>query len=319
MKSFIALWAAMLVFCAAPLNAQEVAADRAVPAGAVEEGPAVLLPVNVYDGFSFEEPGARYIRIGAMLFGPAFVMVWGVTEWGWFSGHGFMYEPSDVYGADSLNGLSDKFGHMHATYIVKRMANFIFSATGSSRTRANVESAIYAESIQLMLEIGDGFSSAHGFDIYDVVFNTMGVGFAMVLDQFPVLDRMFALQWEYIPTKRLRRNIAQGNTDLDFFTDYSGQKYLFTTKLGGIPHLSLTPLRYVNVDLGYYAKGYYNDYYKYSTKNVYVGISVNYSIAFGDVLPTGYASSTLQSVFNYIHPPWDIEAKTWELSKIEND
>jgi len=280
---------------------------------------AVILPVNLYDTFAFSPGATPWVRPTMYLLGPVFVTVWGFAEWGYGSSDKIRWKQSRFTGANALNGASDKFGHAWSAYFIKREATFLYRATGSSRLRANIEGALYSEAIMTLLELGDGFSTAQGFDFTDFIFNNIGIVSGLVLDQFPVLDRMFALQWEYIPTKRYRRNIENGKyASADFFTDYSGQKFIFATKLAGIPYLSQTCLRYVNIDLGYFSKGYYNDYYKHNTRNFYLGFSANFSIVFGELLPKGYTSSTLQTAFNYIYVPLDIEAKTWELSKTRN-
>ncbi|TAL36580.1 MAG: DUF2279 domain-containing protein [Spirochaetes bacterium] len=281
--------------------------------------PTVLTPINLYDTFTFDEKNQTTVRTSMYIFGPAFVTVWGLVEWGWFSGHSFKVHPTDVWGADALDGGSDKLGHMFGAYTAKRAATFLFRASGDSRLKANLMGAAYAEVVTLILEFGDGLSTAYGFDPWDVVGNNVGILAGFLLDQFPVLDRMFALQCEWIPSKKFRKNFEPFTQNSDVFTDYSGQKILLATKLGGIPYLSRTPLRYLNVDLGYYARGYYNNYYKSNTQNLYLGLSVNYSIAFGDLLPTGYTSSTFQSIFNYYHVPLTLEAKKWELVRVPNN
>ncbi|HDP80521.1 MAG TPA: DUF2279 domain-containing protein [Spirochaetes bacterium] len=316
-KTFIALIIALLAVN--PLAAQETPAIEEIRAQPAAEKPSVVLPVNLYDTFQWNEKYHYGIRAWMYAFGPGFVAALGILEWNWFDKNAYNYNPSRVCGADALNGMADKMGHLYATYTVKRLSTFLYRATGSSPFRANVEGTVYASALQFLMEVGDGFSSAQGFDIYDVVFNQIGAGVGFVLDAVPALDRMFALQWEYIPTRRMRKNLSNLDSTGDPFTDYSGMKFLFVTKLGGVPYLSRTPLRYVNLDFGYYARGYYNKYYDYSTRNLYAGISVNYSIVFGDILPTGYTSSTLQSFFNYIHPPFDLEVKEWELSKVPRE
>ncbi len=321
MKRILTLALVALFSLNLALSAQEAPAEDPQPPveqpASVSDSPTVRLPVNLYDTFSFDESKWPYIRTGIYMFGPGFVTVWGLVEWGWFDGTSFLYKPSKVWGAHALNGASDKFGHLYGTYAVKRLSTFFFRSTGSSPMRANIEGGIYASSVQLIMEIGDGFSSAQGFDINDVIFNTIGAGIGMLLDGFPVLDRIFALQWEYVPTKKFRKSFEK-NGGGDFFTDYSGQKYLLVTKLGGIPYLSLTPLRYINLDFGYYSRGFYNSYFDRDTRNIYIGMSINYTIAFGDILPTGYASSTLQSFFNHYHPPFDLEIRDWELTSAKN-
>ncbi|MCU0822386.1 MAG: hypothetical protein MUC95_07935, partial [Spirochaetes bacterium] len=148
-------------------------------------------------------------------------------------------------------------------------------------------------------------SPDYGFDPYDFMFNQFGILFGMLLDWSPFLDGLFTLKWEYYPSKAMKKEFSRDH--FDFATDYSGSKYILTTKLGGIPYLSQTPLRYMDVDVGYYTRGYRDSKYYPSRKRVvYLGLSMNFTFAFGDLLPAGYASSTMQTFFNYYHAPWDL-------------
>jgi len=319
MKKIISLTIIAVFIITGSLQAQESPDQDGTPETSIFTE-HVDVPVNLYDTYTFDRGKWPYIRAGMWLMGPVFIGAWGVAEWGWFKDNStFMYEPSDISGADSLDGVSDKFGHMYATYAFKRLATFGFRSTGSSSLRANIEGAIYADLIMFIMEIGDGYSTAYGFDIYDFYFNNLGVLIGVILDASPTLDRMFALQWEYVPTRRMRRGIKDHDPTADPFTDYSGQKVILATKLAGIPYLSETPFRYVNIDLGYYARGYYNNDFEYNTRNIYAGISLNFSIFLGDILPTGYTSSTAQTIFNHYHVPYDIEVKDWELTRMKND
>jgi hypothetical protein len=285
---------------------------------AATEYQTVKLTENLYDTFIFDESSRSPVRIGTYIFGPVFVTVWGLVEWGYFSGYEFKVAPSDPWGARALDGTSDKFGHAFGAYATKRLATFLFRSTGDSRLKANLMGAAYSEMVTLLLEVGDGLSTRYGFDPWDVVGNNTGILLGLLLDQFPVLDRMFALQIEWVPTKTFRRKFEPFTENSDIFTDYSGQKMILATKLGGIPYVSRTPLRYVNLDLGYLSRGYGNNEWSHDTREVYMGLSVNFSIAFGDLLPKGYISSTMQTVFNYYHVPFDLEAKKWQLSSVDH-
>jgi hypothetical protein len=288
---------------------------------AATEYQAVVLPINLFDTFSFDESNHTPIRTSMYIFGPVFITVWGVVEWGYFSGYTFRIVPYSPWGEHALDGGSDKIGHSYGAYVVKRASTFLFHSTGDSRLKANLLGAAYSELIMTLLEVGDGLSTRYGFDPWDFAGNNVGILIGFLLDQFPVLDRMFAFQMEWVPTKTFRNNFEPFTSKSDIFTDYSGQKAILATKLGGIPYVSKTPLRYVNIDLGYFSRGYDapNRAYKNDTRNVYVGLSVNYSIAFGDLLPKGYTSSTLQTVFNYYHVPFDLEAKQWYLSSVPHE
>ncbi len=274
----------------------------------------VILPVNFYDTFTFDEDKRPYMRVFTYASGPVFFLLYGAGLWNWFEDMHFHMKPETPKGTHSINGTADKYGHAWGNYMGKRLFTFLFRATGSSRNRANIEGAILMSITSLGGEMGDGISPHYGFDPYDVMFNEIGVVLAMILDYSPLLDRIFAPKWEYWPSSYQRKRFSNPE-HWDIATDYSDQKFILATKLAGIPYLSLTPLRYFNIDVGYYTRGYRPAViYNSRTRNVFLGISANFTIGFGDLLPAGYASSAVQTFFNYYHPPCDLEVKKWVLS-----
>lgn len=278
-----------------------------------DENSPVRVPLNLYDTFRFDEKYSPYIRNGLYVLGPLFMGIYGFSTWGWNSREEFTVRPMTHEGVHAVDGAADKYGHLWGNFAMKRLATFIFRTTGSSWHAANIEGAILTEIVTLGGEIGDGFGKNYGFDPYDALFNNIGILIAMILDTSPVLDRMFTMQWEYVPTREMREKF--GSDHHDVFTDYSGAKVFFVTKFAGIPYVSLTPLRYINFDIGYYARGYNpSKYFSSRTRNIQIGFSINLSIAFGDILPAGYTSSSIQSLFNYYHQPWDWETTTVVLS-----
>lgn len=287
--------------------------ERKSESTAKDEDTPVRLPLNLYDSFTFDEEYSPYIRNGLYVLGPLFMGIYGFSTWGWNQRENFTVRPMTHEGAHAVDGAADKYGHLWGNFAMKRIATFIFRSTGSTWHAANIEGAILTEIVTFGGEIGDGFGKNYGFDPYDVFFNNIGILIAMILDSSPVLDRMFTMQWEYIPTREMREKFDSHHHDV--FTDYSGAKVFFVTKLAGIPYVSLTPLRYVNFDIGYYSRGYNpSKYFSSRTRNIHIGFSINFSIAFGDILPSGYTSSSVQSLFNYYHLPWDLEASTIVLS-----
>lgn len=296
------------------LISQAVTQEIAEPvsgSGVIEN--SVRLPLNLFDTFRFNEKYSPYIRKGLYILGPVFMGIYGFSTWGWNSREEFTVRPMSHAGVHAVDGAADKYGHLWGNFAMKRLATFIFRAAGTPWHAANIEGAILTEIVTLSGEIGDGFGKNYGFDPYDALFNNIGIVIAMILDVSPVLDRMFTMQWEYVPTREMREKF--GSDHHDVFTDYSGAKVFFVTKFAGIPYISLTPLRYINFDIGYYARGYNpSKYFSSRTRNIQIGFSINLSIAFGDILPAGYTSSSIQSLFNYYHQPLDWETHTTVLS-----
>jgi len=311
MKFSIICFSALFLFASVNLHAEDVSTGE-------ETGyrDAIDLPVNLYDNFTFSEEMSPYMRIATWISGPAVMTAYGLFLWDWGRQMNFSMQPETYKGSHAVNGAADKYGHSYVNYAGQRLFAFLFRASGSSRRRANIEGALLMEISSLLCEVGDGFSPHYGADPYDILFNQYGILLGMILNHFPLLDGIFTFQWQYFPSNRIRKNPTR--TDRwDISTDYNDSKYILVTKLGGIPYLSLTPLRYVNIDFGYYTRGYrHSDEYPSRTRNIFIGLSFNFTIGFGDLLPVGYLSSALQSVFNYYHPPLGWEAKKWVISDV---
>ncbi|MBN2401343.1 MAG: DUF2279 domain-containing protein [Spirochaetes bacterium] len=310
MKKFLTIIILILLFTSHIASQESLTGNT----DQMPEKETVRLPENLYDSFQFDPGTAPYVRYGLYAFGPLFMIGYGLGTWGWNSTN-FNFKTEKPFGTYAINAGVDKLGHLYGNYAMKRLTTFMFKASGSSLNKANLEGALLTAIITTAGEIGDGFGPNYGFDVYDLLANQVGILVGFILDYSPFLDRIFTLRWEYFPTKAMREKF-----DLiehhDIFTDYSGSKFMLTTKLGGIPYLSLTPLRYVNMDAGYYARGYRPAKgFDRRTRNFYIGLSVNFSIAFGDILPTGYLSSSMQSFFNYMQVPYvNWEAKRWVIS-----
>ncbi len=279
----------------------------------------VLLPKNLFSSYRFSNGTSGYIRPLLYILGPLGMTLWGVAEWDWGTSKGFSFYPQSPWGTHAVDGGVDKLGHMFGTYMMKQTFSFMLRSAGYSKTRATWEGALMAEITQLVTEIGDGFSTIYGFDPYDLLFNNIGILLGIVFDYFPTVDRLFSVQWEYVPTRQFREDLDWKLSEIDIMTDYSGQKFFLATKLGGIPYLSQTPLRYINIDLGFYSRGYKpRRYYNYRRQFVHIGFSVNFVIAFGDLLPTGYFSSSLLRALGYVHLPCDVESKKITLIQKRN-
>ena len=277
----------------------------------------IKLPINLYDSLTFSSKNSVYVRSAALFSLPAIYFTYGFYKWNWGSVDYFHIKPEEPFNINSDAGDADKYGHLFGTYAFTRFGYFMLKSTGLSKNESLFYGAVYAEAMMLFSEIGDGFTKYYGFDPYDVLFNNLGILVGVLLAYFPMIDNIFAFQWEYIPTRYMRERIEKLRVP-PVITDYSGQKYFITIKPAGIPHVSLTPLRYINLDFGFFSRGYYpSKYYDSETRNYFFGISANFSILSGELLPAGYLSSTMQTIFNYYHLPWDIEAKKWEISRIE--
>ncbi|MGD2113174.1 MAG: DUF2279 domain-containing protein, partial [Gammaproteobacteria bacterium] len=121
-----------------------------------------------------------------------------------------------------------------------------------------------------------------------MVMNTLGSIAGYLLWTHPDLMRKIDIRLELTP----RFDQA------DVFTDYENQKYLVALKLDGFDSLSDGPLRFLDLQLGYYARNYSQQDPDIRERNLFFGVGLNLSRLFTDL-----SWRKTARVFNYLQPP----------------
>lgn len=171
----------------------------------------------------------------------------GVTNWNWGSSASFRFNPEGWFGQDTGSGGTDKLGHAFTSYALSNVLADRLVRQGRSPERAALSAALTTQAIMLYVEVFDGFSGDHGFAREDVVMNLMGTGLSYVRTVQPRLRDLLDFRLEYQ---------ASGYKGFRPLSDYAGQKYLVALKLGGVRALRDTPLRFVELQAGYYTRGF---------------------------------------------------------------
>lgn len=250
---------------------------------------------------------------------PLVVTVYGSLTWDWGKDAvNFGTGTEGWFERDTYTGGADKFGHMNSMYIQKRFTTFIFERMGWNRDQANLLGVLTASLVGIGFEVGDGISKykASGNDI---VVDAIGIGLAYLTDKYPQFDEIFGITWQYWPSKEYRspRNPDQK----DIMSDYNGMKFMGTLRASGIPYLQdHIYTRYLNLDVGYYSRGYAPDITPENKtdgerfRHAYVGLSLNLWKAFIDPSPTTTWNQRAGQLFKYYQPPVaaiDLARTTW--------
>lgn len=165
------------------------------------------------------------------------------------SGNKFHFEDEGWFGKDTYALGMDKLGHayggyLYADYFAQRIAHSRGDAEG-----AGITGAILGFGVQSVVEVLDGFSSEYGFSNQDLIADGVGVGFAMLRNTIPGLSEKLDFRMEYNPW-------SAGLGKLGPFNDYQNQKYLLALKFSGFEQFQDTPLRFVELHAGYFARGF---------------------------------------------------------------
>lgn len=96
----------------------------------------------------------------------------------------------------------DKVGHFYTSYFFYKLSKNLLEWGGYPEKNSKYVAVLLSLGLGVMVEVGDGFTK-YGFDYQDLVFNTMGLGYAYLQDVYPVLNN-FNFKWSYIPTHNVR-------------------------------------------------------------------------------------------------------------------
>lgn len=171
----------------------------------------------------------------------------GIKSWDWGSSKSFRSNPEGWFEKSTGSGGADKLGHAFTSYALTNALAERLAAQGRSPERAALSAALTTQAIMLYVEVFDGFSGDHGFSREDMVMNLLGTALAAARQVHPGLRDKLDFRLEYQ---------TSGYKGFRPLSDYSGQKYLVAMKLGGFEGLRDTPLRFLELQAGYYTRGF---------------------------------------------------------------
>ncbi len=220
------------------------------------------------------------------------ILTWGMFTWD-YGQRTLYFRDEGWFGRTTNEGGADKLGHGFSGYALSHLFCYQYEKWGYEKEKAirlGVLSSIGATGI---MELGDSFSD-FGFSYQDMLFDVLGaaIGYAMV--KYPDIAEKIDFRAEYDPFRPGRRK-------KDVFTDYDRLKFLIAFKLSGIRTLNNSYMRYFEVHVGYYARGY--DEYVENTvinddrhRKIYVGVGLN----IGELIKPLWNTK----IFNYIQVPY---------------
>lgn len=234
----------------------------------------------------------------------------GFGDWDWGNAE-FHFVDEGFFGKDTNNGGMDKLGHTFGTMLLSD-----FFAASLERRHVNLHSAALTGSIMgwgimAMVETFDGFSKEYGFAPQDIVANTVGATFSYLRNTVPGLKEKLDYRLEYVPSGY--------DTGFKPHSDYAGQKYILALKLAGFEQFEETPLRFFELDLGYFTEGFKHaeavDRGLSPTRHVFAAVGLNVEqILFGyqeegETFAERAARATLQRVqIPYTYLTYDRDA-----------
>jgi hypothetical protein len=217
------------------------------------------------------------------------VVSWGVFNWDYFQKTPHS-DNEDWFGRETDEGGVDKLGHLYTTYALSHLYASIYRGWDYSEERAMRLGTFSALGTMTIMELGDSFSN-YGFSYEDTLMNCVGAVAGYWFGTRPEWRKRIDLRLEYVPD--------MDDLKADVITDYQHQKYLLAVKASGFDMLRDTPVAYLELQFGYYTRGY--DDYRPSLiddrreRTLYLGLGLNVGKLIGSVWKT--------RIFNYVQLP----------------
>jgi hypothetical protein len=229
----------------------------------------------------------------------AAVLIYGFSKWD-YGKSSFHFENEGWFERDSKYGGADKLGHFWSSYALSHLFSYAYRKWGYTETEANLYGALSNLGFETFMEVADGFSPSQGFSYEDMIMNVLGTGVAYVWGKYPNLARKIDFRMEYTPEFSSR--------DFGFSTNYERQRFLIALKADGFDFIKNKYLRYLEFQLGYYARGY-KDYEEGGPddrrRKIYVGLGFNVSRVVQKFVNT--------RIFDYVQIPYTSVRKDFSL------
>lgn len=222
--------------------------------------PALEMPVSRAGAVPFRGAARKVLRSRQLAGGV--ILGWGLLQWDYGS-RPIHFRSEGWFGQGTPEGGADKLGHLYTGYVLTRGMASLYRGWGLDADRAAREAALTSVLVTTVMEVGDGFSP-YGISGEDLLMNLAGAWVGQALARSPAWRERFDLRVEY------RFN----TTTNDFTTDYEHARHLAALKLGGFDALRDTPLRWLELQGGYYARGY-SDPRASDRRTAYVGVGLN--------------------------------------------
>jgi len=211
---------------------------------------------------------------------------------------GFSFEKEGLFGDDTANLGMDKVAHAWNAYLLSDILYWRMKRKTDASPRSAFASAAIAVGLDVYSELFDAFKERSGFAWSDVGFNVLGAGFSFARNAVPGLKEKVDFRLLFLP-----------NDDIYSFNKkehFRQQRYLFALKLAGFRGLERSPLRFVELHAGYYARGFTDRERARGDRleqKPFVGIGLN----LGELLfpqPRSTASRVARTGLEYLQVPY---------------
>ncbi len=246
-----------------------------------------LFTTNSVSAFDFNEDLTKEQKLLAVDTASAILITaYGIAHWD-YGKKGPSLVTEKWFSKESKDGGSDKIGHFINSHALAYNIAKLCKSWGYTEEEASMRGFLSSMGLMTLMEIGDSFSD-YGFSREDIIMNIFGGATGYFLYRHPEIDRKIDFRVEYRPTFET----------YDFLTDFKRMKFLATLKLEGFDFIEWEALKYVELHLGYYVRGFVEKEADRS-RHLFIGAGINLSRVFRK-----FSYKRIATVFENFQPPY---------------
>jgi hypothetical protein len=247
--------------------------SASLPAMGQDTNPGIPLTMDAPSGAPPPNSGwSKETKLKALNIGVlGGMMAYGLLFWD-YGKNGFEFTNERWFQHDTKYGGADKLGHAISTYFAVQAFGSTYERWGYDRHHANLYGTLSAWSVFFMIEVADA-TSRYGFSYEDLIMDSLGAFTGYLRREYPEFEKRVDFRVEYWPSYA----VTSGD-DTDIASDYSGYKYLVALKGSGFDATSATWLQYLELQAGYYTRGFQpgdGDHYGDPHRVLYGALAVN--------------------------------------------
>jgi hypothetical protein len=210
----------------------------------------------------------------------------------------FHFQNEGWFGKDTTNLGIDKLTHAFNSYLLAELLHWRISRKTGDAHGSAATAAVLASGLMIYSELFDAHKKSSGFSVQDVISNTAGAAFSALRNTTPGLKEKIDFRLLLVPNSDV--------ITLKGKRHYEQQRYLLALQLAGFEKLRESPLRFVELQVGYRASGFTNPQRERGEalrRSVFVGVGLNLNELFFRNAHSGVGHVAGQAL-NYLQVPY---------------
>jgi len=162
----------------------------------------------------------------------------------------FHFKDEGWFGKDTTSIGMDKLTHAFNTYLIADILHARLHKNTNASEGDAVTAGVLAAGLMALNEVSDAIEPDSGYSMQDIAMNLTGATLSVLRNTIPGLKEKIAFKIEIMPNDQIYSHVGKEH--------YAQQRFMLSLKGAGFEGLQKTPLRFLDLQVGYYATDFLN-------------------------------------------------------------